>query len=158
MAQVDVNAAVEQAIERQALRPGGLLPLLHDIQDRLGYVPEDRIAQIAKAMHLSAAEVYGVVRFYHHFRSQAPGRHVLRLCLAEACRSMGAQQLLEHARAALGIGLHETTGDGEVTLEPVYCLGNCACAPALMVDDAQLVGRVDAERFDAVVSQCRRPS
>jgi len=156
MAQEDTNSLVEQAIERHAQRPGGLLPLLHAIQDALGYLPQQFVPRIAVAMHQSVAEVYGVIRFYHHFRLTPPGRHVLRVCMAEACQSMGAARLLEHARDALGIDLHQTTSDGSVTLEPVYCLGNCACSPALMLDDAELVGRVDGPRFDAIVEQCRR--
>lgn len=158
MAPVDPSSVVEQAIAGHAPRPGGLLPLLHAVQDGLGYLPQEFLPRIALAMHQSVAEVYGVVRFYHHFRLTPPGRHVLRVCVAEACQSMGAARLLEHARAVLGIDLHETTSDGAVTLEPVYCLGNCACSPALMLDDAELVGRVDGARFDAVVEQCRRPT
>jgi len=145
---------VQTAIALHAHRPGGLLPLLHEIQDRAGFVPPDLVPQIARAMHLSIAEVHGVISFYHHFRSTPPGRHVVRVCIAEACQSMGAARLMEHARASLGVDLHETTGDGAVTLEPVYCLGNCACSPAVLVDN-DLVGRVDAKRFDAIIGQCR---
>jgi formate dehydrogenase subunit gamma len=158
MVQREPKDVVEQAIARHAQRPGGLLPLLHEIQDTLGYVPPDCLPRIAQGMHQSIAEIHGVVSFYHHFRKEPPGRHVVRVCLAEACQSMGAARLLEHARAALGVDLHGTTADGAVTLEPVYCLGNCACSPAMLVDDAELVGRVDARRFDAVVEQCRRPA
>lgn len=156
--QVEQQELVEQAIAQHSQRPGGLLPLLHAVQDGLGYVPQDALARIAAAVHQSVAEVYGVVRFYHHFRQTPPGRHVLRVCMAEACQSMGADRLVEHARRTLGVDLHETTGDGAVTLEPVYCLGNCACSPALLLDDAELVGRVDAARFDAIVERCRRPA
>ena len=148
------DSVVAEAVTRHADRPGGLLPLLHEVQDRLGYVPPQSVPQIARAMHLSIAEVHGVISFYHHFRSTAPGRHVLRVCLAEACQAMGSQRLLAHARAVLGVDLHETTTDGAVTLEPVYCLGNCACSPAVMVD-SDLVGRVDAQRLDSIVGQCR---
>jgi formate dehydrogenase subunit gamma len=145
---------VRSAIDLHAQRPGGLLPLLHEIQDRAGYVPPGAVPQIAKAMRLSIAEVHGVISFYHHFRATPPGRHVVRVCVAEACQSMGANALVAHACASLGVELHETTGDGAVTLEPVYCLGNCACSPAVLVDN-DLVGRVDARRFDAIVKQCR---
>jgi formate dehydrogenase subunit gamma len=151
------DSVVATAIELHAHRPGGLLPLLHEVQDRLGYVPRSNVPQIAKAMHLSIAEVHGVISFYHHFRETAPGRHVLRVCLAEACQSMGAKQLLAHAKAALGVDLHETSADGALTLEPVYCLGNCACSPAVMVDN-DLFGRVDAQRLDAIVADCRAPA
>ncbi len=146
---------VSSAIAGHAQRPGGLLPLLHEIQDRAGYVPPLAVDQIARALHLSIAEVHGVISFYHHFRTAPPGRHVVRVCVAEACQSMGADRLMAHARASLGVDLHGTTGDGAVTLEPVYCLGNCACSPAVLVDDKELVGRVDADRFDAIVGQCR---
>lgn len=151
------DAVVAAAIAQHADRPGGLLPLLHEIQDRLGYVPAQSVPQIAKAMRLSHAEVHGVIGFYHHFRRTPPGRHVVRICLAEACRSMGSQQLLAHACKLTGIGLHETTNDGALSLEPVYCLGNCACSPAVLVDK-ELIGRVDAARLDAIVEGCRRPA
>ena len=148
------EAVVAAAIAAHAQRPGGLLPLLHEIQDRLGYVPAQSVAQIAKAMRLSVAEVHGVIGFYHHFRRSPPGRHVLRICLAEACQSMGARGLLEHARKLTGTDLHGTTADGALTLEPVYCLGNCACSPAMLLDK-ELVGRVDAQRLEAIVEGCR---
>ncbi len=157
MEQVDVQRVVERAISDHAGRPGAMLPLLHAIQDNLGYVPPQALPRIAVAMHRSLAEVHGVISFYHHFRQAPPGRHVVRVCVAEACQSMGAKKLLEHARNSLGIDLHQTTSDGALTLEPVYCLGNCACSPAVMVDEADLVGRVDGPRFDAIVEQCRRP-
>jgi len=146
--------AVNMAVATHASRPGGLLPLLHEVQDRLGYVPRESVAHIANAMHLSIAEVHGVITFYHHFRQEAPGKHTMRVCLAEACRSMGAQKLLAHAQSSLGVDLHETTSDGAITLEPVYCLGNCACSPAVMVDN-DLKGRVNAKAFDELVAQCR---
>ncbi|HXY05149.1 MAG TPA: formate dehydrogenase subunit gamma [Burkholderiaceae bacterium] len=149
------DGVVDAAIARHADRPGGLLPLLHEIQDRLGYVPSEFVGRIAKALRLSVAEVHGVIGFYHHFRRTAPGRHVVRICLAEACQSMGSRALLEHACKTTGTDLHGTTADGALTLEPVYCLGNCACSPAVLVDD-KLVGRVDAQRFDAIVQSCRR--
>jgi len=149
------DTVVAAAVALHAQRPGGLLSLLHEIQDRLGYIPPQHVAAIAKAMQLSIAEVHGVIGFYHHFRRSPPGRHVVRICLAEACQSMGSRRLLEHARAVCGTDLHGTTADGALTLEPVYCLGNCACSPAVMVDK-ELIGRVDAQRLDAILEQCRR--
>jgi formate dehydrogenase subunit gamma len=146
---------IETAIARHAGRPGGLLPLLHEIQDGLGYVPAEALAPVAAAMRLSKAEVHGVVSFYHHFRQAPPGRHVVRVCVAESCRSMGAQRLVERACKSLGIGLHETSGDGAVTLEPVYCLGNCGCSPAVLIDHDELVGRVDESRLDEILDRCR---
>ena len=121
---------------------GPLLPILHAIQAAFGYVPDTAIPQIAKALMLSKAEVHGVISFYHDFRSAPAGRHVLKLCRAEACQTMGADAVAGRIKAALGIDWHETTPDGRVTLEPVFCLGLCACGPAAMVD-GRLVGRVD---------------
>jgi formate dehydrogenase subunit gamma len=121
---------------------GPLLPILHAIQGAFGYVPDDAIPQIAKALMLSKAEVHGVVSFYHDFRSAPAGRHVLKLCRAEACQTVGADEVADRIKKALGIDWHETTPDGRVTLEPVFCLGLCACGPAAMVD-GRLVGRVD---------------
>ncbi|PLU08885.1 formate dehydrogenase subunit gamma, partial [Sinorhizobium medicae] len=106
---------------------GPLIPILHEIQDEFGYVPEESLPVIAQELNLSRAEVYGVVTFYHDFREHPAGRHVLKLCRAEACQSMGGDRLAERAKALLGIDFHETTPDGAVTLEPVYCLGLCSC-------------------------------
>lgn len=121
-------------------REGPLLPILHDVQAAWGMVPEDAQPVIAAALGLTRAELYGVITFYNDFRTQPAGRHVLRLCRAEACKAMGADALADAVRAHLGIGWHETTPDGRVTLEPVFCLGLCSCAPAAQIDD-RLVGR-----------------
>src|SRR5262249_27589625 len=122
--------------------PGALLPVLHAIQERFGHVPGSAVAIVADVLNLSRADVHGVISFYHDFRDARPGRHVMKLCRAEACRSMGARTLERHAKAALAVGFGETTADGAITLEPVYCLGNCAAAPSMMVDGEPL-GRVD---------------
>jgi formate dehydrogenase subunit gamma len=151
------ESVVAEAVALHAERPGGLLPLLHEIQDRLGYVPPETVPQIARAMHLSIAEVHGVVSFYHHFRTERPGRHVLRVCVAESCQSMGALAIMEKAKALLHVQEHGTSADGALTLEPVYCLGNCACSPAAMVDN-DVVGRVDEQRLGELIAQCRRVS
>ena len=143
-------AVVDRAIADHAARPGGLLPLLHAIQDAMGWVPPDAHARIARALNVTAAEVHGVATFYHDFRSAPPGRHILKLCRAEACQAMGSDALAKHAEARLGMGFHQTRADGAVTLEPVYCLGNCATAPSMLVD-GRLVGRLTPERFDAIV-------
>jgi formate dehydrogenase subunit gamma len=121
---------------------GPLLPILHAIQEAFGYVPDTAVPQIAKALTLSKAEVHGVISFYHDFRDKPAGRHVLKLCRAEACQTMGADAVADRIKQALGINWHETTPDGRVTLEPVFCLGLCACGPAAMVD-GRLVGRCD---------------
>lgn len=133
-------------------RPGPLLEVLHSIQASLGYVPEAVIPLVAEGLNLSRAEVHGVVTFYHYFRRTAPGKHTISLCRAEACQSMGADALADHARERLGVDFHETTADGQFTLEPIYCLGNCACSPAAMVD-GRLFGRVNAARFDEIVAE-----
>ncbi len=106
---------------------------------------------IADGLNLSRAEVHGVISFYHYFRESPPGRHTLYMCRAEACQSMNQRKLEEHAKKKLGIGFHQTTANGSLTFEPVYCLGNCACSPAVMVD-GELYGRVTPERFDEIVS------
>ncbi len=142
--------AVERAIALHQPRPGALLPLLHAIQDVLGFVPPAALSRIAQALNLSRAEVHGVVGFYHDFRTHAPGRRVLRLCRGEACQSMGAERLADLAQRILGIALGGTSGDGAVTLEPVYCLGNCACAPAAMLD-GQVHGRLNEATLRALL-------
>lgn len=146
--------AVQAAIAAHAARPGALLPLLHEVQDRLGHVPPAAVPLIAAGLNLSRAEVHGVVTFYHHFRSAPPGRHVLRLCRAEACQAVGALALERQLKQCLHIDYHGTSADGAVTLEPVYCLGNCAAGPALMLD-GHVHGRVDATALDALLQACR---
>jgi formate dehydrogenase subunit gamma len=121
---------------------GPLLPILHAVQAEFDHVPQSAVPQIAQALSLSKAEVHGVVTFYHDFREEPAGRHVLKLCRAEACQAVGADAVAGRIKAALGIDWHETTPDGRVTLEPVFCLGLCACGPAAMVD-GRLVGRCD---------------
>jgi formate dehydrogenase subunit gamma len=141
---------IDEAIAACGHLPGGLLQVLHGIADRLGYIPSDAIGRVATALNLSRAEVYGVVTFYHDFRSEPPGRHVLELCRAEACQAMGSEVLAERLERRLGCEFKQTSADGAITLEPVYCLGNCAAAPALLVD-GQLRGRLTPERLDQLV-------
>ena len=131
-------------------RPGPLLEVLHAIQASLGYVPEGAVPLVAQGLNISRAEVHGVVTFYHYFRRTPPGRHVVSLCRAESCQALGADRLAEHAKRKLGVDFHETTADGEFSLEPIYCLGNCACSPAAMVD-GRLYGRLTPESFDAML-------
>jgi formate dehydrogenase subunit gamma len=138
--------AVDRAIEGCLRLDGAVLPMLHAIQDELGYVPGFATDRIAEALNLSRAEVYGVVTFYHDFRSTPPGKHVLKVCRAEACQAMGADALVDHVKRKLGCDFHETSS-GSITLEPVYCLGNCAVAPSVLID-GKLHGRVTKERFD----------
>jgi formate dehydrogenase subunit gamma len=134
---------------------GALLPVLHAVQRGLGHIPPDAVPLIAQELNLSRAEVHGVLSFYHWFRTTAPGRTVVHLCRAEACQALGAARLEAHAKQALGIDFHGTTADGAVTLEPVYCLGNCSLGPSLLVDQ-RLHGRVTPERFDALVAETRK--
>ena len=134
--------------------PGALLPILHAVQDLVGYIPSDVIPQIAEQLNLSRAEVHGVVTYYHHFRQQPVGRHVVQICRAEACQSRGSHALVLHAQAVLGCGFHETSADGEFTLEPAYCLGQCAVAPSMMVDEV-VVGRASPAKFDRLIATRR---
>tara|TARA_B100001146_G_C15960612_1_gene339599 strand:- start:84 stop:548 length:465 start_codon:yes stop_codon:yes gene_type:complete len=138
--------------ERHASRPGPLLPLLHAIQDEMGFIPSRAVPIVAEVLNLSRAEVHGVISFYHLLRETPPGRQILYLCRAEACQAMGARDLERHAKEKLGVDFHETTPDGRYSLEPIYCLGNCACSPAIMIDDF-VYGRVTPKRFDMLVKE-----
>lgn len=131
---------------------GALLPILHACQDAFGYIPAKAHAPIVDALNISRAELHGVISFYHDFRNAPAGRHVLKICRAEACQSVGGGALAEATLKRLGLDWHGTTINGAVTVEPVYCLGLCACAPAVMVDD-RVVGRVDAARMDALLAE-----
>lgn len=144
--------AVDAAIAENIAKPGALMPILQAVQHRLGYVPPDSVPVIAHALNLSRAEVHGVVSFYHDFRSEPAGRHVVHVCRAESCQAMGANALIEHARARLAVDMHGTTADGAITLEPIYCLGNCALSPAVMAD-GELHGRMTPRRFDELVTE-----
>lgn len=145
-------AQTQQIVESLSSLEGPLLPILHAVQDYFGYVPKESVPVIAKRLNLSRAEVQGVISFYHGFREQPPGRYVLQICRAEACQAMGGRQLENHARQRLGIDFGETTANGQVTLEPVYCLGNCACSPSVRIGD-QVYARVDNERFDQLLAE-----
>jgi formate dehydrogenase subunit gamma len=147
----DIAAQVGEILKLHEGREGALLPILHDVQAEFGHVPQAALPQIARALNISKAEVHGVVSFYHDFREHPAGAHVVKLCRAEACQAMGADRVAAHAQAALGVDWHGTTADGKVTLEPVFCLGLCACGPAAMVD-GKLVGRVDEARVDALLA------
>lgn len=153
--QEQIALVVRTAVARLHDKPGALLPVLHAIQDVLGYVPASGVPLIAEGLNLSRAEVHGVISFYHYFRDAPPGRHTIHLCRAEACQAMNQRALEAHAKTKLGVQFHETTSDGAFSFEPVYCLGNCACSPAMMVD-GELYGRVTPERFDEIVSDWER--
>ena len=143
---------VSDTIARLQHEPGALLPILHGIQDALGYVPSEAVPMIAEGLNQSRAEIHGVISFYHHFRTSAPGKHTLQICRAEACQSMGSRQREAHAKQTLGIDFHQTTADREISLEAVYCLGNCACSPSIRVND-DIVGRVTPEKLDQLVEE-----
>jgi formate dehydrogenase subunit gamma len=152
----DESAVVRRMVADLKGRPGPLLEILHAIQSRIGYIPAGAVPLVAEGLNLSRAEVHGVVTFYHYFRRTRPGAHTVSLCQAEACQSMGAEALAEHARRRLGIDFHQTTADGRYSLEPIYCLGNCACSPAAMID-GRLWGRLTPERFDALIAETVTP-
>ena len=130
---------------------GNLLPILHALQEEFGCIDDEAVPLLARELNLSRAEVHGVVSFYNEFRRTRPGRHTVKVCRAEACQSMDGEALIDHVRRRLKVDFGGTTADGAFTLEPVFCLGNCALAPAVMVDGT-LHGRVDARRFDAILS------
>ncbi len=150
-----INQAVAAAIACNKDKPGALLPVLHGIQDEIGHIPPEAIPVIAGELNLSRAEVHGVVSFYHYFRQTPPGRHTIQLCQAESCQAMGSAKLTEFAKKMLGIDFHETTADQQFSLEPVYCLGNCACSPAAMIDD-EVYGRVTPERLEQLLDEARK--
>ena len=154
---MDINDITERAAElaaEQASLEGPLLPALHAVQREFGYIPEDAIPGVAKALSLSRADVHGVVSFYTAFRTTPPGRHRLLICRAESCRAMGAEALEARARAHLGIDYHQTSDDQRFTLEPVYCLGNCTCSPNVVLD-GDLHARVTPEQLDALLESAK---
>lgn len=135
-------------------RPEMLVQILHGLLERYRYIPPEAVPQIAHELNLSRADVHGVVSFYHDFRAQAPGDVLIKICQAESCQAMGGRALTARAQEVLGIGLNETTPDGRITLAPVYCLGNCACSPAILVND-RVLGRVDEASFERVLDEAR---
>ncbi len=143
---------IREIAQSLASEPGPLLPILHAIQDEFGYVSESAVPHIAAILNLSRAEVHGVISFYHLIRTEPPGEKVVYICRAESCQAMGGKKLVDHAREKLGIDFHQTTADGSISLEPVYCLGNCSCSPSVMVDD-RLYSRVDTDRLDYLLDR-----
>lgn len=148
------SAIATEIINNFGAKPEMLVQILVAFVERFSYVNEEAIRQIAKELNLSRAEVHGVVSFYHDFRTTPPGKHVVKICQAESCQAMGSRELTSHAENSTGVTIGQTSGDGELSLEPVYCLGNCACSPAVMIDD-QVYGRVDPERFDGLLEKHR---
>lgn len=142
---------VNEIVDDLCLLEGALLPILHAVQDELGFIPPGSIPILSQRLNLSRAEVHGVISFYHDFRTEPGGIHTVQICRAEACQAMGSRMLESHAKLALGVNYGGTTEDGRVTLEPVYCLGNCACAPSIRIGDC-VHARVDNRRFDQLMS------
>lgn len=154
MTDSEIEAAVRDVVTAHREREAPLMPMLHAIQEEIGYIPDRAVPILADAMQTTAAEIYGTISFYHDFKRAPQGRHVLRLCRAEACQSMGSAALHDEIQQRLGISWGETTPDGKVTLEAVYCLGLCACSPSAMMDQRPM-GRVDVDRVLAAVAEAR---
>lgn len=150
--QPDVDAVVQAALDANAGRRAPLIEVLHVVQDAFGHIPREAVPPIARALNLSRAEVQGVIGFYHDFRNEPAGAVTIQLCRAEACQAMGVRALEAHVKASLGLNYHETTADGRWSLEPVYCLGNCACTPSLRIGD-EVFARVTPERFDEILDE-----
>jgi formate dehydrogenase subunit gamma len=142
-------------IARHLTHEGAVLPILHALQAEFGYLPEETLPVVAEALNISRAEIYGIATFYHDFHFEPRGKHVLALCRAEACQSMGAQALAGQAQARLGVGFGETTRDGQVTLEQTFCLGLCACAPSAAID-GKLIGRLTPQKLDTIIAETGR--
>ena len=150
----DQLAAVDAAISNLSSVRGACLPIMHAIQEELGFVPHEAIERIAEALNLSRADVHGVLTYYHDFRSEPPGRHVLKVCRAESCQAMGSERLESHVAAKPGAAMGETSASGDLTVEPVYCLGNCALSPAVQLD-GKVYGRVSQDRLDTLLDQVK---
>ncbi|CAM8650083.1 NuoE NADH,ubiquinone oxidoreductase 24 kD subunit [Oxalobacteraceae bacterium] len=146
--------AIDEILNQMATIEGALLPILHAIQTVEGYVPAEAVPRIADALNLSRAEVHGVISYYHHFRQKPAGKVVVQICRAEACQAVGGDAFAQEAVKALGCDFHETTKDGAVTLEPVYCLGHCACGPSAMIND-DVYARMTIERLKTLVERAR---
>ena len=146
-----IQAVVHDAVSEHRDKIGALMPVLHSVQERLGFIPPEAVPLIAAALNRSRAEVQGVIGFYHDFRTSPAGRHIVQICRAEACQAMGSAELEAHVKQRLGIDFGATSADGAVTLEAVYCLGNCACSPSVRVGD-RIHARVNGERFDQILS------
>lgn len=152
--QADDVEIVTGIIKQLQNEPGALLPILHAVQNELGYVPPEALPVIAEGLNLSRAEVHGVVSFYHYFLGSPPGRNKIQICRAESCQAMGSRALETHAKQSLGVDYHQTTTDGEITLLPVYCLGNCACSPSVRIGN-DIYGNVDPEKLDELISSLK---
>lgn len=146
-------AIATEIIQEYSAAAEMLVQILHAFIARFSYLSDAAIRQIALELNLSRADVHGVVSFYHDFRTKPPGDHVVKICVSESCQAMGSREIVSQAEEKLGIKIKETTADGSITLEPVYCLGNCACSPAVMIDE-KVYGRVDLKKLDGLIEGC----
>ncbi len=154
MPETAVVDTLDAILDRHAGVEGALLPILHAIQAAEGYVPANAVARISERLNLSRAEVHGVISYYPHFRDKPAGKVVVQICRAEACQAVGSEAFAAQAVQALGCDFHQTTSDGSVTLEPVYCLGQCACGPSVMIND-DVHARMNVERLKRLVDRAR---
>lgn len=145
---------IAMVIDAHKTMPGAMLPVLHGIQDRIGFIPAEAVAMIADGLNVSRAEVHGVITYYHHFRQEPAAAHLVQICRAEACQARGADALVAHAQAQLGCDFHETSKDGHITLEAAFCLGQCAVGPNIAIGD-KLHARITPDRFDQLINPCR---
>lgn len=152
MADAQTHETMQALLAKHRGQEGPLLPILHSVQAEFGYIPGDVVQIIADHLNITRAEVHGVITFYHDFRDAPAGKHIVKICRAEACQAVGGNALSERAFEKLGVAWHGTTANGAVTLEPVYCLGLCACGPAAMIDN-KVVGRVDADKLDKLLAE-----
>ena len=141
-------------VEGRSFEKGATLPILHDLMARFGYVDKAIVPVLAEALNLSRAEIHGTITFYHDFKDHPPGRRTIKVCRAEACQSRGALAMADELKRKLGIDWHGTTADGAITVEPVYCLGLCACAPAVLIDDEPM-GDVNVQAVDDLIAEAR---
>lgn len=151
----NIEQKINDIVDDLYLLDGALLPILHAVQDELGYIPSSSVPILSRKLNLSRAEIHGVISFYHDFRTAPGGTHTVQICRAEACQAVGSRALEAHAKLALGVNFGGTTDDGRITLEPVYCLGNCACAPSVRIGD-HVYARVDNQRFDQLMSDLEK--
>ncbi len=152
----NLEQTLDAIVTGHAGQIGALMPILHAVQEKFGFVPEAAIPILSRRLNLSRAEVHGVMHFYHDFRSAPPGAHVIQVCRAEACQAMGSGALEKHIKHTLGVDYGQTTADGRFTLQPVYCLGNCACTPSMRIDD-QVYARVTPKRFEQLLQALLEP-
>ena len=152
MTELTMMQTVQTIVDELKHKQGALLPILHAVQGALGYIPASSVPVIASGLNLSRAEIHGVISFYHYFKDTPAGNYNVQVCRAESCQAMGSVALETHIKNRLGIDYHENSADGQFSLEPVYCFGNCACSPAIQINDA-IYGKVSADLFDEIIAE-----